>query len=134
MLEKYNRYKVLKVFLDAPTEQFRLREISRMSQISPPSVMNYLTAFEKEGVIQKHIKRGIPFYVAVRDHRDFVFYKKMSIFFELHASGIVDYLWEKLSPEAIILYGSSARGESIEHSDIDLFIVGKGGGCLCSRI
>ena len=28
-------------------------------------------------------------------------------------------------PEAIILYGSHVRGESIEGSDIDLFIIGK---------
>ena len=49
----------------------------------------------------------------------------MSILFELNESGLINYLWEKLSPEAIVLYGSFSRGESIENSDIDLFILGK---------
>ncbi|MEK6800958.1 MAG: nucleotidyltransferase domain-containing protein, partial [Nanoarchaeota archaeon] len=55
----------------------------------------------------------------------FVFYKKMSILFELRNSGLIDYLWEKMSPEVIILYGSYAKGESVENSDIDFFILGK---------
>ncbi len=125
MLEKYNRYKLLKIFLDSPTESFRLRELSRLSKISPPSVMNYLEEFEKEGFIKKYEKRGIPFYQAIRENEKFVLYKKISIIYDLESSGLVDELWEELSPEAIILYGSYARGESIENSDVDIFIIGK---------
>jgi predicted nucleotidyltransferase len=125
MLEKYNKYKVLKLFLDSPTESFRLREIARMVKISPPSVMGYLKEFEKEGLVEKKIKRKIPFYSALRDNSDFILYKKISIIFELNKSGFIEYLWDKLSPEAIILYGSYAKGESITDSDIDLFILGK---------
>ena len=125
MLEKSNTYKLLKVFMDFPTESFRLRELSRLSKISPPSVMAYLREFEKQNLIQKKIKRRIPFYTALRDNYDFILYKKISILFELNKSGLVDYLWDELSPEAVVLYGSFARGESIEDSDIDLFILGK---------
>ncbi|MEK6824032.1 MAG: nucleotidyltransferase domain-containing protein [Nanoarchaeota archaeon] len=125
MLGKNNSYRVLKVFLNSPIENFRLREIARISKISPPSVMNYLAEFEKKGLIKKIIKNKIPFYSAFRDNPDFILYKKMSILFELNESGLINYLWEKLSPEAIVLYGSFSRGESIENSDIDLFILGK---------
>lgn len=125
MLEKYNRYKLLKLFLDSPTDSFRLREIARLIKISPPSVMNYLKEFEKEGLIKKQTKRRVPFYTALRDNPYFVLYKKISIIFELNKSGLMDYLWDKVSPEAIVLYGSFAKGESIENSDIDLFILGK---------
>lgn len=124
MLGKYNRYKVLKVFLNSPTESFRLREISRLSEISPPSVMNYLDEFEKEGFIKKQIKKGIPSYLALRDNPQFILYKKISAIFELENSGLIEFLWERLAPEAIVLYGSYARGESAESSDIDLFILG----------
>ncbi|MDP2628847.1 MAG: nucleotidyltransferase domain-containing protein [Nanoarchaeota archaeon] len=125
MLKKYNRYLLLKIFLDSPTDSFRLRELSRLSKISPASVMNYLKEFEDEGLIRKYEKRGVPFYKADRDDEDFVFYKKISILYELKDSGLVDYLWDNLHPEAIILYGSYAKGESTEESDIDFFIVGK---------
>jgi len=125
MLDKYNRYKLLKLFLDSPTQSFRLREIARLTKISPPSVMAYLKKFEKEGLIKKQIKSEIPFYTALRDNSNFILYKKISILYELNNSGIVDYLWDKLSPETIILYGSFSKGESIENSDVDLFILGK---------
>jgi len=125
MLGKYNRYKLLKIFLDNPTESFRLRELSRLSEISPPSVMNYLKEFEKEGLIKKFVRRDIPFYESERDDENFKHYKKLSILYELHKSGLIDYLWDKIAPEAIILYGSFSKGESIENSDVDIFIVGK---------
>ena len=125
MLDKYNKYKILKLFLDSPTDSFRLREIARLTKISPPSVINYLKGFEKEGLIRKQIKRNVPFYIAMRDNLDFVLYKKISIIYELNKRGFVDYIWDKVSPQAIILYGSFAKGESIENSDIDVFILGK---------
>ena len=125
MLEKYNRYKLLKLFLDSPTDSFRLREIARLTNISPPSVMNYLKELENEGLINRQIKRTIPFYMASRDNPEFILYKKIGIVFELNKSGLIDYLWDKLAPKSIVLYGSFAKGESIENSDVDLFILGK---------
>ncbi len=123
MLQNYNKYNLLKVFLDNPTESFRLRELSRLSKISPVSVINYLKRFEKGSLIKKFTKRGIPFYQAIRDNEKFKVYKIISIIYELNESGYIEDLWDKFSPEAIILYGSYAKGESIESSDIDLFVV-----------
>jgi predicted nucleotidyltransferase len=125
MLQKYNRYKLLKIFLDNPTESFRLRELSRLSKISPVSVINYLKEFEEEELIKSYKKREIPFYIAERDNEKFILYKKISIIYELNECSLVDFLWDKLSPDAIILYGSHAKGEAIETSDIDIFIIGK---------
>ncbi|HIH39133.1 TPA: nucleotidyltransferase domain-containing protein [Candidatus Woesearchaeota archaeon] len=125
MLQKYNRYELLKIFLYNATESFRLRELSRLSKISPLSVTNYLRDFEKEKLIKKYEKREIPFYQANRDNENFKLYMKLSIVYELNSSGLVDFLWNKLAPEAIILFGSHAKGEAIESSDIDIFIIGK---------
>ena len=125
MLQKNNRYKLLKIFLFNPTEEFRLRELSRLSKISPPSVMAYLKEFEKEELIKSFKKRGVPFYKSEIDSEKFREYKKISILFELNDSGLTNFLWDELSPKAIILYGSFAKGESLEESDIDLFVIGK---------
>src|SRR3989344_5488830 len=115
MLQKYNRYKLLKIFLFNPMEEFRLRELGRLSKISPPSVMAYLKEFERENLIKKFSKRGIPFYKAEMDNEKFREYKKISIFFEINNSGLADFLWDKISPKALILYGSFAKGESLEN-------------------
>jgi len=125
MLGKYNRYRVLKVFLFSPGDSFRLRELSRLSKISPPSVMAYLKEFEKEGLIKMYKKREVPYYTSNVDSEILVIYKKLAVLYEIYDSGVVEYLWEKLAPDAIILYGSYAKGEFTERSDIDLFIIGK---------
>src|SRR3989344_3632867 len=87
-------------------EMCRMRRISKLAKVSPPSVMNYLKEFEKENLVKRKIKNGIPFYTASRDEPNFSLYKKLGIIFELNKSGLVDYVWEKLSPEAIVLFGS----------------------------
>src|SRR3989344_2882355 len=125
MLEKFSRYRVLKVFLDSPTQEFGLREISRASKLAPVSILKYLKEFEAKELIKISNKKGVPIYQANRDNENFIFYKKLGSSYELHNSGLIDYLWNKLAPDALILYGSHAKGESIENSDIDIFVVGK---------
>ncbi|MCR4327646.1 MAG: nucleotidyltransferase domain-containing protein [Nanoarchaeota archaeon] len=124
MLKNYNKYKLLRVFMDSPNESFRLRELSRAGGMAPLSVSNYLKEFQKEGLVKKIVKRNVPFYTAERNDEKFILYKKIGIIYEINESGLVDYLWENLSPDAIILYGSYAKGESTEDSDIDIFIIG----------
>ncbi|MFH1365000.1 MAG: nucleotidyltransferase domain-containing protein [archaeon] len=123
MFKNYNKYKLLKVFLFNSTERFRIRELSRKIKLAPYSIMNYLKELEKEGLITVYKKESIPFYQAQRDSIDFKRYQKISIQYELYASGIVDFLWEKMNPEAIILYGGYSKGDAIENSDIDLFLI-----------
>jgi len=123
MFKKNNEYRVLKVFLDNPTERFRLRELSRKINLAPVSVIKYLAELSKEGLIVISKKDKIKFYTAQRDSITFSRYQKISVQYELYKSGVIDKIWEELNPEAIILYGSHAKGEAIENSDIDLFIV-----------
>lgn len=125
MLQNYNKYKVLKVFLHHPTEQFRLRELSKISTVPPVSLNNYLASSIHEKLVKKYVKNKIPFYQAERDTEQFKFYQKISTLYELNQSGFIQALWEECSPEAIILFGSHSRGEAIESSDIDIAILGK---------
>jgi predicted nucleotidyltransferase len=125
MLQKNNRYNVLKVFLDFPGYRFGLREISRKIGLALPSVKRYLSEFEKEGLIRVGDEKGNPVYSAERDSERFRFYGRLSSEYELFESGVIDYIWKKLSPEAIIFYGSYSRGEAVEGSDVDLFAVSK---------
>ena len=125
MLQNYSTYKVLKVFLDSPTYEFGLREISRKIKLALPSVKKYLLELEGQGLIRINEQRGNPVYIAERDSEKFRFYKGLFMQYELFESGVIDYIWKKLCPEAIVFYGSYAKGEATENSDIDLFAIGK---------
>ena len=131
MLQNYNKYTLLKVFLQNTTESFRLRELSRIIGLAPMSVMRYLKEFEQEKLVKKYEKRGVPFYQAERENERFKLYQKISIVYELNESGFVQYLWEEIAPEAIILFGSHAKGEAVEQSDIDIRVIGKERKIVC---
>jgi predicted nucleotidyltransferase len=123
MLQKNNKYRILKVFFEQPTAELQLRQICRLAKIAPPSTKKYLQELESEGLVSKSKKNIYPVYRAVRDSQLFKSLKKWSLAIELSASGAVDYISEKCSPDAIIVFGSAARGEDIEQSDIDLAIL-----------
>jgi len=49
-------------------------------------------------------------------------YKKTINLIKIYESGLVDYLYDKLMPDNIILFGGYAKGTDIKTSDIDIFI------------
>lgn len=124
MLQEYTTYRILTLFFDQPTMYFQLREISRMLKLGMPSVINHVKKLEKEGLIKKE-KRGVyKSYVSEKNDL-FRIYRRNDILLRMHESGLIDFLAEEFMPDTIVLFGSCARGEDIETSDIDLLVVSK---------
>ena len=129
MLQKYNKWKVLGVFFENPNPRpaFQLREISRHAGIAPTSVKRYLDGLEKEDLIIKELHRvhKYPMYWANRANENFRQLKKIDMIISIRESGLLDYLRETCMPDAIVLFGSAARGEDLKDSDIDIFLLCK---------
>ena len=121
MAEKSNREKILSLFLESPTKQFQIREACRISGISLPSARNYLISLEKEGLVRKLPGNVFPYFIANRENRRFRALKANHWRLRLEESGILSAL-NRLYPDCIVLFGSCARGEDTEKSDIDLFV------------
>jgi len=117
-----NKIKILKLFLEKPTYGFSLREIERLSGLGLPSVRNYVLELEKEKLVKiKKIQR-FKLYTANREDKQF---KRLKVFYNiesLYDSGLIEHINNKLSFPTIILFGSVAKGEDVEESDIDLYI------------
>ncbi len=123
MLENYNRYRILKEFFKEPTEKLQLRELSRRTEISPPSVKNHLNKLIDQKLVKKIEKGLYPGYKANRNQK-FKTYKKTDLVRTLQESGFIESLNEELSnPNAIVLFGSGAYGEDTEKSDIDILAI-----------
>ena len=130
MLKKDNRYRILKIFFENPLPNgigFQLREISRNTGIAPLSVKKYLVELEKEGLVlvKRHRIHNYPVYYTNRDNENFRFLKKLDNISSIKESGLLDYIDDNLTPEAVVLFGSAARGEDTEESDLDLFVFSK---------
>ncbi len=127
MLQKYNKWLVLRVFFDNPNPQeagFQLRELGRKVRLAPISVKRYLSELVREGLIIKarHRIHKYPVYWANRASDKFRFLKKIDTVLQIKESGLLDYLWENLTPDTIVLFGSASWGEDVLGSDIDIFV------------
>jgi len=122
MLQKYSKYKILQEFFDFPMKNFQIRELSRKVKITLPSVSNHIKSLLKDGFIIKEKKGIYPSFKANRESDLFKTYRKADLLIRIYDSGLIDFINDKCLQGTIILFGSGAKGEDIEQSDIDLFI------------
>ena len=120
-----NVYRILQLFFDSPTKQFHLREIERSTGIGLPSVSNHVKKLVDEGFVKKGRKDIYQAFTANMEDQRFKVYKRNDIILRIHDSGLIDFLEKSLLPTAIVLFGSASRGEDVETSDIDLFLLAK---------
>ena len=116
-------WKVFEVFVDEPLKIHYIKEISRKINLAPTSVKKYLLDMEKQKILMKKTGERFEGYIANRDGETFLFSKKIFNIVKLNSSGIINYIIENIHPKSIVLYGSYFRGEDVNESDIDLFIL-----------
>jgi uncharacterized protein len=119
-----NTFRILSVFIDAPSEEFHLRQLARMAGLSPSGALRILRKLEAAGILVKEKTQLSDNYKANLESREYLALKKGYNAYVLKMSGIAEHLSEMLAPEAIVVFGSYARGEDHPGSDIDLAIFG----------
>lgn len=123
MLEKNNNMKVLKLFFDTPEKKFYIREIARITKLSPPGVMKITKSLVGEGLL-KYEKSNVVKNVAASKSENFIQMKRMFNVYSLYGCGLVQFLRENYEePEAIVLFGSYSKGEDTSKSDIDIAVI-----------
>ena len=119
-----SRVKILELLLLNPTREFHLREISRQIHVSAPYVKREATNLMELGLVLKRSQGNLTLF---RLNRDSVIAEDLKrIFFKTESFGrfIRDNLEEVGNIKFALIYGSFAKGEEVERSDIDLLIVG----------
>jgi len=115
----------LQQFFDFPRKAFLIRELSRNTKLSVPSVRLHVKALLAEGLITKD-KNGLYIsFRAVRESPLFKLIKAQNIVLRLHQTGALSIVEKAAYPSCIVLFGSASRGEDTEESDIDLFVQAK---------
>jgi len=119
---------VLKLFLTNPEGSFHINEVARLTGEPVTAVAREVRNFENAGFLcSKRVGNQKQFSVL----KSFPLYRELKKI--IYATvGLGDYLAQNLdgwnSIEYAFIYGSVARGEEINGSDIDLMIVGNIGG------
>jgi predicted nucleotidyltransferase len=108
-------------FFINPTAKLRVRVIERTLKLPLPSVIRYCKELERDGILIIDKTGDVKFYMASRSGA-YLLEKKLFNIRMLYQLGLIEYLKQELSNPAIVLFGSFAKGEDTENSDIDLYI------------
>jgi predicted nucleotidyltransferase len=115
---------LLKLFLTNPNRAFYVREIAGLTNEPVSGVRRELEYLSKAGFLKSFDRGNLKYYSVIKE---FPFYSEMKkIIYGTVALG--DYLNIKIAEaggiELAFIYGSVARDEETDNSDIDLFVVG----------
>ena len=122
MIRKNIKELIKKHFFINPTSKLRVRQIEKTLKLPLPSVIRYCKELVKEGVLTTIKTGNIIFYTADRVNEKFLLEKRLFNIRQIYKSGLINYLRQELSNPVIVLFGSYAKGEDIETSDIDIYV------------
>ena len=117
---------ILGWLLGHPDEAYFLRQLVRQTGLSPGSVQRELAALVSAGLVKRTTQGRQVYFQA--DSESPVFADLRSLF--LKTVGVADVLRDGLRPladriVAALVFGSAARGELRNNSDIDVLVVGE---------
>jgi len=112
---KNNAYRIIELFM-LKDKEYSLRGIGRALGVSHATAIKYIKEIEKLGLVRK--KESIyPTYIGTDKLR---YYKQEHMVFSLRE--LTSYLKTKTLASSIVLFGSCARGDYNQDSDVDIFV------------
>jgi predicted nucleotidyltransferase len=115
--------KILKLFIEEPEKEFHVRQISKLVNKSPTTISKYLKEYEKKGILKSEEKLNHLFFKANSENSEFKQVKLSYNLELLNKSGLIEHLEKEFNPEAVILFGSFAKAENTNKSDIDILVI-----------
>lgn len=116
--------KLTTCFLESPERECHVRELAKLTKLSPTTAAKKIRELQQEGIVST---RKLSNHLLVKANTESNAWRELKKGYnlkKLRDSGIIRFLERELNvPEAIILFGSYAKGEDVLKSDIDLFVV-----------
>jgi len=116
------KQRLLEHFFQNPTGRYRVRQLERELGLALPSVIRYTGELVDEGFLGKEVIGDTTFFIADRTSASYLLGKLLYNLRSLHASGLIEHLRRIYDNPTLVVFGSYARGEDIETSDVDLYV------------
>lgn len=116
-------FNMLNFFFFHPTEEFYEKKVADSTKVSLGACNKHMKKLAEIGFLYREKRGKMNFY---RLNRENGIVKQLKVIFTL-SSPIVNKIRRRLKGEEveIFLYGSFARGEDVEDSDLDILLIGK---------
>lgn len=120
---------VLGLFFNNPTKEWHFWEVLKEAGIARSKADRWLKKFIKEGLIRRVKEKGkMPYYISSYDTAPYRNKKKLFALNKLYGSGFLNHLASLPKAKTVIIFGSFARSDWYNNSDVDLFIYGESKG------
>lgn len=120
-LMKKSPSRILKLFIENPSQEFYAKEVQQKTGVAKASLVSWLNKLVEMGVLTRKLRGRLRIYKLNRAH---VWVKQLKVLCNVATLLLAVQKMMKLDVE-VYLYGSAARGEDLEDSDIDLLVLGK---------
>lgn len=119
MLKIFN---ALEPFFKDNYRRVHVREYARIQAISPPAASALLWELEKEGLLLRENEKQYIYYVANKENKLFIDLSRCYWSIMFQKLGLLEHLEKELLTPTVVLFGSFAKAEIKEGSDIDIAV------------
>jgi len=119
MFQKRNNWVVTEFFLLNPFEEVGIRELAKLLNLPPASILREIKILLQNQFIQK-IKKV---YKANVEKREYLALKTAYNVWKLKSTDLVEVLKDEAVPQSIIVFGSFASARDTSKSDVDIAII-----------
>ena len=117
--------KIFSLLCTRAGEKLSQREIAIILKVSPTAVANSIKKLKDSNLINVEPTKTINFISFNRDEPKAIDLKRVENLKNIYVTGLSDYLERELAGSTVILFGSYARGEDTNTSDIDLAVINR---------
>jgi predicted nucleotidyltransferase len=110
----------LEPFFEDCYRRINVREYSRIMNVSPPTASKNLFEMNREDLLKIEKDRNYIFFYANKENKNFIDLSR--IYWRNKLKGLIDYLNKNLVNPSLVLFGSLAKAEVKEDSDMDIAI------------
>jgi predicted nucleotidyltransferase len=121
---------ILRLLLgESPLKHWRFSDIVRESGLTKAAANKWLQRYCDEGLLRQVREKGrFPYFTAGKDNPVYQSKKRIYALDKLYTSGLIQHLAGLKHAKTVMVFGSIARGDWYDDSDIDIFIYGSARG------
>lgn len=124
LFKSKTRVKILKLLILNPTKEFYLREIQRRTEENVTSIRRELNNLEEASLVKKRVDGIQKYYKINKNSPVYEELKKLVLKTAALNEVLKNNMKDVGTVKYALIYGSFAKGDETESSDIDLLIIG----------
>ena len=119
-------FEITETIFNFPNKVFHIRGLAKENRLSTTSVIRTINELKKYDIVKIEETSLTTNIRANLESEMYTFYKRIINLYRLERYAIIAALKKTFNPETIVVFGSYAKGEDIEESDIDLMVITPG--------